>query len=214
MHAQTRREPPKPPENSGPVVRQKQENENRNQRKLEGLTEEARGCRKCDLSENRNQVVFGEGDTSADLFIIGEAPGANEDKKGRPFVGKAGKLLRQGLEKVDFDFTTIYITNTVKCRPPGNRDPKTEELDSCRPYLDQQLEFVAPEVILTLGTFALQYCLEDDLRIGESRGEVYDWNNSQLVATYHPAYILRNNNMAQAFIDDLKQVRDLLLEDR
>jgi uracil-DNA glycosylase family 4 len=176
------------------------------QEKLDSLEQEAGGCVKCDLSENRNTVVFGEGTVRARVMVIGEGPGAREDEQGYPFVGPAGELLRGGFEKVGLDEDGIYITNTVKCRPPGNRDPEPEELDACRPYLDRQLELIDPPVILTLGNFALQYCLGDDRRISRSRGEVYDWQSRKLVPTYHPAYILRNRNDADKFFSDLKQV--------
>lgn len=177
---------------------------------LISLGKQAEGCTKCGLSENRKQVVFGEGSAHARVFVIGEAPGAQEDEKGRPFIGKAGELLRQGFKKVQLNINQVYITNTVKCRPPDNRDPKTDELDSCQPYLDRQLELVDPEVVLALGAFAINYCREGDHGVGSSRGTVHRWNHRKLVATYHPAYILRNNNQAQAFIDDLKKVKNLI----
>lgn len=171
---------------------------------LAELENEAEGCPKCDLSENRTQVVFADGSVEAEIMVIGEAPGADEDREGYPFVGRAGELLRGGFDKIGLEENKIYITNTVKCRPPDNRDPRQEELDACRPYLDRQIDIIDPPVILTLGNFALQYCLGDDRRITRSRGEVYDWNDRSLVPTYHPAYILRNRNEAQTFIDDLK----------
>lgn len=176
------------------------------QDKLESLEQEAGGCVKCGLSENRNTVVFGEGTVEAKVMVIGEGPGAREDEQGLPFVGPAGELLRGGFEKVGLDQDDIYITNTVKCRPPGNRDPEQEELDACRPYLDRQLELIDPPVILTLGNFALQYCLGEDRRITRSRGDVYDWESRRLVPTFHPAYILRNRSDADQFFSDLKQV--------
>lgn len=176
------------------------------QEKLESLEQKSRGCVECSLSENRNTVVFGEGNAKAKVMAIGEGPGAREDEQGLPFVGPAGELLRGGFKKVGLDENDIYITNTVKCRPPGNRDPEPEELDACRPYLDRQLELIDPDVILTLGNFALQYCLGEDKRISRSRGEVYDWESQKLVPTYHPAYILRNRSDADKFFKDLKLV--------
>lgn len=180
------------------------------QERLSKLEDEATGCTKCRLSENRTQVVFGEGTAAARIMVVGEGPGADEDREGYPFVGRAGELLRGGFEKVGLPKDSIYITNTVKCRPPDNRNPRQDELDACRPYLDQQLEIIDPEVVITLGNFALRYCLGDDRRITRSRGEVYDWNDRALVPTYHPAYVLRNQNEAQTFIDDLKLARDRL----
>lgn len=178
--------------------------------KLQSLESEAEGCPKCKLSENRTQVVFAEGSVEAQVMVIGEAPGADEDREGYPFVGRAGELLRGGFEKIGLPKEKIYITNTVKCRPPNNRDPEQEELDACRPYLDRQIDIIDPDVILTLGNFALQYCLGDDRRITRSRGQVYDWNDRLLIPTFHPAYILRNRNEAQTFIDDLKLARKQL----
>lgn len=174
------------------------------QQQLDQLEQEAQGCVKCRLSENRTQVVFGQGDVSARVMVIGEGPGAREDEQGLPFVGPAGELLRGGFEKVGLSEDQLYITNTVKCRPPQNRDPKTDELDACRPYLDRQLKYIDPPVILTLGNFALQYFLGSDRGITKARGEVYDWEGRKLVPTYHPAYILRNRNEAQSFVDDLQ----------
>lgn len=176
------------------------------QEKLESLSQKARGCVDCGLSENRNKVVFGQGNVQAQVMVIGEGPGAREDEQGLPFVGPAGELLRGGFKKVGLDEDDIYITNTVKCRPPNNRDPREEELDACRSYLDRQLELIEPEILLTLGNFALQYCLGEDRRITASRGEVYDWQGFKLVPTFHPAYILRNRNDAKKFFHDLKQV--------
>lgn len=179
------------------------------QEELDGLESRAAGCEKCKLSEERKQVVFADGDAGADVFVIGEAPGAQEDEEGLPFVGRAGELLRRGFDKVGIPEQNVYITNTVKCRPPGNRDPHREELTSCRPYLDEQFDLVDPEVVLALGSFAIGYCLDEDTGVGASRGTVYEWNGTQLVTTYHPAYILRNNNQAQKFINDLNKVKNL-----
>ncbi len=173
------------------------------QRRLDELTREASGCQLCELSENRSQVVFGDGSVRARVLVVGEAPGAREDEQGLPFVGPAGELLRGGLRKVGLHEEDVYITNTVKCRPPDNRDPRSDELSACRPYLNQQLEFIDPRVVLTLGNFALQYCLGEDRRISRSRGDVYEWKQRTIVPTYHPAYVLRNRGQAQAFLDDL-----------
>lgn len=179
------------------------------QERLDELESRASGCEKCKLSKERKQVVFADGDAGADVFVIGEAPGAREDEKGLPFVGKAGELLRSGFEKVGISEGNVYITNTVKCRPPGNRDPHSEELDACRPYLDEQFDLVDPEVVLALGSFAIGYCLGEETGVGASRGTVYEFHETQLVTTYHPAYILRNNNQAQKFINDLNRVKNL-----
>lgn len=175
---------------------------------LKQVEREASDCTKCELSENRNKVVFGEGTVEASVMIIGEGPGAQEDKEGLPFVGRAGQLLRKGLRKVGLGEEEVYITNTVKCRPPNNRGPKQDELESCRPYLDRQVELIDPDVVISLGNFALRYCLDGDRRISNCRGNLYDWNECTLVPAYHPAYILRNQSEAQNFIDDLKLAAD------
>lgn len=218
LTARREEEPPVEPADRPPVEsasvdsadHQTEESSETTQDRLDDLEDEAAGCQKCGLSENRTQVVFADGTAEADIFVIGEAPGAQEDEQGLPFVGKAGELLRGGFEKVGLDEDQIYITNTVKCRPPGNRDPREDELSACRPYLDRQLDLVDPSVVLALGSFAVGYCLGEGTRVGASRGTVHEWNGRDLVTTYHPAYILRNNNEAQTFINDLSRVRSLL----
>ncbi|MFB6356803.1 MAG: uracil-DNA glycosylase family protein [bacterium] len=182
------------------------------QQQLDNLEQEAQGCTKCKLSENRSQVVFGEGKATAKVMVIGEGPGAKEDQQGLPFVGPAGKLLRGLFPKLGLDEDDIYITNTVKCRPPGNRNPEQEELDACRSYLDEQVDLIDPEVVLTLGNFALRYCLGQDRSIMASRGEVYDWNGYTLIPTVHPAYVLRNSNESDKLFDDLTLVKKQLVE--
>lgn len=173
------------------------------QNELAALAEKADDCTDCALSENRSRVVFAEGDVRAQLMIIGEAPGANEDDTGRPFIGRSGQFLRKTLRAHDVPDEAVYITNTVKCRPPNNRDPKSGELDSCRPYLNKQLDLVDPDVVLALGSFGLEYCL-DESGVGAHRNEVYDWNDRSLVITYHPAYILRNRNADEKFYADVR----------
>ncbi len=174
------------------------------------LRESARGCTLCGLKEGRTQVVFDQGTTRARVMVIGEAPGAREDEQGVPFVGPSGELLRKGFKKVGLEEDDLYITNTVKCRPPENRDPEADELEACRPYLNRQLDLVDPVVVLSLGSFALQYCLGDDHRITRSRGEVYDWEGRDLVPTFHPGYVLRNRSAAQDFVNDLHRAASLL----
>jgi len=208
--ARTRLDPPPEPDFSDPSPPPSPSGGKPAREALQRLAREAKGCERCRLCENRRQVVFGEGTADARLLVIGEAPGAREDEQGRPFVGPAGELLRGGFEKIGLDLEAVYITNTVKCRPPENRNPRGDELQACRSYLDDQLELIDPEVVLTLGNFALRYCLGEDERIGACRGQVFSWQERSLVPTYHPAYILRNRSQAQSFINDLKRAVDQL----
>ena len=150
-------------------------------------------CSKCPLHAVRTNAVPGEGSTKADLVFIGEAPGANEDRQGRPFVGRAGELLTKIIiDGMKITREEVYITNIVKCRPPGNRDPLPEEIEQCRPYLLQQLEILQPKVICTLGKFAAQCLLQSKAPISRLRGKVHEYNGIPLVPTFHPAYLLRN----------------------
>lgn len=174
------------------------------QPQLQQAEENLKGCQDCELAANRSVVVYGQGDVGARIMVVGEAPGAKEDEQGLPFVGPSGKLLRGGFEKVGLSEEDIYITNVVKCRPPNNRDPKKEELQSCRSNLELQLELIEPDVILTVGNFGLRYFLGEDKNITSARSEVYDWKGRALVPTYHPGYILRNRSQADSFVRDLK----------
>ena len=159
---------------------------------LELLAEEASGCTRCMLCEGRTQVVFGVGNPRAGLLFVGEGPGAEEDKQGYPFVGRSGKLLdRLVLEELGLTRDACYIANVVKCRPPGNRDPRPEEIESCRPYLDRQVELIAPRVVVTLGKFAAQVLLATNEGINALRGREYPFGDGVLIPTYHPAYVLR-----------------------
>jgi uracil-DNA glycosylase len=153
---------------------------------------EARGCVRCPLSESRTQVVFGVGDPSADLMFVGEAPGQQEDLKGEPFVGRAGKLLDQlVLEEMGLSRDSFYVGNVLKCRPPGNRDPKPEEIESCRPYLESQIDVIGPRVIVTLGNFATKLLLDTKEGITKMRGKTYPYGKATLVPTFHPSAALQ-----------------------
>ncbi|MGM0380833.1 MAG: uracil-DNA glycosylase [bacterium] len=214
LTAQNNMEPPqiKPVEGENMTeseeINEQNENEEDRREKLNLAKDNISGCEKCELADNRTQIVYGQGDVTARIMVVGEAPGAREDEQGLPFVGPSGKLLRGGFEKVGLADDDIYITNVVKCRPPDNRDPRSEELQSCRPYLDRQLEIIDPEVILTVGNFGLRYFLGEDRNISSSRGEVYTWQDRPLVPTYHPGYILRNRSQADSFVRDLKLAAD------
>jgi DNA polymerase len=159
---------------------------------LEALAVEASTCVKCRLCEDRTTVVFGMGDPSADLMFIGEGPGEQEDRQGLPFVGRSGQLLdRLLLEELGITRDRVYIANVVKCRPPGNRDPKPDEIDACRPYLQQQLDLIRPTVVVTLGRFAAQWLLESTEGITRLRGRSYPFAHGVLIPTLHPAAALR-----------------------
>jgi uracil-DNA glycosylase family 4 len=179
---------------------------------LAELAREASGCIRCPLSAHRTQVVFGVGDPNADLMFVGEAPGRDEDLQGEPFVGRSGKLLdRLVLEELGIDRSRFYIANVVKCRPPDNRDPKAEEIASCRPYLEAQLRSIAPTVVVTLGNFATKLLLDTDLGITKVRGRSYPLGDRQLVPTYHPAAALRSGGVVVAEMRaDLIRAKQLL----
>ncbi|MBV8979602.1 MAG: uracil-DNA glycosylase [Acidimicrobiia bacterium] len=153
---------------------------------------EARECVRCPLAEGRTQVVFGVGNPNADLMFVGEGPGREEDLKGEPFVGRSGKLLDQlVLEEMGLSRDSFYIGNVVKCRPPGNRDPKPEEIEQCRPYLEAQVEAIKPKVIVTLGNFATKLLLNTTQGITKMRGQTYDYGDATLVPTFHPSAALQ-----------------------
>ena len=169
------------------------------------------GCARCVLSRTRTQVVFNDGVPSARLMVLGEAPGQNEDETGLPFVGAAGKLLDLLLMSVDLTRReSVYICNVLKCRPPGNRNPLPEEIEACRPILERQIEVVAPEVILAVGTFAAQWLTGSQAPLGKLRGSVYRYRGVPLVVTYHPAAILRNQGWARPTWDDFQLLRQIL----
>ena len=153
---------------------------------------EVRGCTRCRLCENRNNTVFGEGDADAKIFFIGEGPGENEDLQGRPFVGRAGEMLNKWIAAMGLRRDQVYIANIVKCRPPGNRVPMPDEVATCTPFLQRQLEIIRPRVIVTLGLPSLKYMTGDaKLTMGRSRGQWREWRGIKLMPTFHPAYVLR-----------------------
>jgi len=175
------------------------------------LREAVRSCRRCDLAGTRTQGVFGVGDLNADWLIVGEAPGAEEDRLGEPFVGQAGKLLDAMLAALGLQRgKNVYIANVLKSRPPGNRDPRPEEVAACLPYLERQVELLRPRIILALGRFAAQSLLLSEASISRLRGRVHDYRGVPLVVTYHPAYLLRNlPDKAKAW-EDLCLAREVL----
>ena len=162
-------------------------------------------CRKCaDLVENRTQTVFGVGNVQPRLVFFGEGPGADEDRQGEPFVGRAGQLLTKIIEACTLKREDVYIMNVVKCRPPGNRNPESDEIANCRPFFEQQLEILQPEFICCLGAVAATTLLDTKLSIGKLRGKFHDYRGSKVLATYHPAYLLRNPNAKKYVWDDMK----------
>jgi uracil-DNA glycosylase len=163
-------------------------------------------CRKCGLCETRTQVVFGVGTLKAPVVFVGEAPGADEDRQGEPFVGRAGQLLTQSLAKVGVRREQVYIANILKCRPPDNRTPRPDEMAACLPYLLKQLEWIQPGRICALGNIAVQALLGTTLGISKLRGRYHDFQGRKLFATFHPAYILRNMTQAPIFEADLRTV--------
>ena len=166
---------------------------------LDALRDEALGCTRCPLAATRTQVVFGVGDADADLMFVGEGPGAEEDKQGIPFVGRAGQLLTRLIEGIGFTREQVYIANVVKCRPPGNRDPQPEEIEACRPYLEGQLAFLRPRVVVTLGNFATKLLLETKDGITKLRGKEFPYRDGAvLIPTFHPAAVLRGGGTALA----------------
>jgi uracil-DNA glycosylase len=170
----------------------------------ETLAATVRDCRLCGLCETRTQTVFGAGDRRARLMVIGEAPGAEEDRQGEPFVGRAGMLLNSMLRAAGFERGEVYIANVLKCRPPHNRDPSDEEAKRCLPYLRRQIELIAPEAILCVGRIAAQRLLGTEQPIGRLRGRVHDVGGVPVIATYHPAYLLRSPAEKRKSWDDLK----------
>jgi uracil-DNA glycosylase len=172
---------------------------------LEILRDEVSACARChELATTRTQTVFGVGNPQARLCLLGEAPGADEDRLGEPFVGRAGQLLNKILEACRLKREDVYILNVIKCRPPGNRNPTPGEALNCRPYLNRQLELIQPEFICCLGSVAAQNLLATQASVGKLRGKVHDFQGVKVVCTYHPAYLLRNPAAKKDTWDDMK----------
>jgi len=172
------------------------------------LAERVAACRNCALCESRTNTVFGVGDQNASLLIIGEAPGAEEDKKAEPFVGRAGQLLTLMLKAIGFARDQVYIANVLKCRPPGNRDPHIDEVAACQPYLNRQIELIQPKLILSVGGVSAKNLLSTDEPVGRLRGKVHEYvpTGTPLMVTYHPAYLLRRPEEKAKTWTDLQQV--------
>lgn len=176
--------------------------------RLDKIRKEVEGCGNCGLSKTRNLVVFGTGSPNAEIMFVGEAPGADEDQQGKPFVGRAGQLLTKMIEAINFKREDVFIANVLKCRPPNNRDPKPEEVTACEHFLIRQIESVKPLVLCALGTHAAQTLLKTDVTIGRLRGEFHDYHGVPLLPTYHPSFLLRSPSYKKQAWEDLKLLRD------
>ena len=175
---------------------------------LDELQAAVDGCVRCKLGAGRTNLVFGVGNPAAKLVIVGEAPGANEDAEGIPFVGRAGQMLTRMIENViEVPRQEVYICNILKCRPPGNRNPEPDEIDCCEPYLHKQLAVIQPRLILALGKFAAQWLLQTKTPIGRLRGKFGRYQGIPCLSTYHPAYLLRNPRDKKLVLDDLLKVK-------
>jgi DNA polymerase len=173
---------------------------------LDSIQKNLGDCRRCKLSECRNQIVFGEGDPSAKLIFIGEGPGFEEDRKGQPFVGAAGQLLTRIIEAIKLSRHQVYICNIVKCRPPGNRNPDPDEIETCFPFLERQIAAIQPDFIVALGTFAAQTLLATRTPISKLRGRFHEYKGIRVIPTYHPAFLLRNPGKKRAVWEDMKML--------
>jgi len=180
----------------------------------EGLAEirmEIGDCTRCKLSATRTNIVFGVGNPNADLMFVGEAPGADEDEQGEPFVGRAGQLLTKIIEAMGYQRSDVYIANILKCRPPNNRPPEPDEVATCEPFLFKQIDSIKPKVIVALGTHAAHTLLKIDTPISKIRGQVLDYRGDvKVVPTFHPAYLLRSPDKKRDVWEDMKKVRALL----
>ncbi len=178
---------------------------------LESFYNEIKECQLCPLGATRTKFVFGVGNPNADLMLIGEAPGRNEDLQGEPFVGRAGQLLDKILAAIKLSREEVYIANVLKCRPPNNRDPLKSESDTCQPYLKQQIELIKPKLILALGRVSGAWLLGEDLALKDMRNKSYIYNGIEMMVTYHPAALLRNPNWKRPCWEDMQKVRDRIL---
>ena len=173
---------------------------------LEDIHADLGDCRRCKLAQERNHIVFGDGNAKAKLVFIGEGPGAEEDRKGQPFVGAAGQLLTRIIEAIKLSRSQVYICNIIKCRPPGNRNPESDEIKTCFPFLERQIAALQPDFIIALGTFAAQTLLATATPISRLRGRFHVYKGIKVVPTYHPAYLLRNPDKKRDVWEDMKML--------
>ena len=182
--------------------------------RLQGIRDELGDCTRCKLHGGRTNLVFGVGRADAELMFVGEAPGRDEDRQGEPFVGRAGQLLTKIIEAIDLRRENVYIANVIKCRPPQNRNPERDEVETCRPFLFAQIDAVAPRVIVALGSFAVRTLLDDErLPISRARGRVYACRGAKLIPTFHPAFLLRSPDRKRDVWEDMKRVRSILRDE-
>ena len=179
---------------------------------IEELNSKICGCHKCVLGATRTKFVFGVGNPNADIVVVGEAPGADEDAKGEPFVGRAGQLLNKILEAVEFEREEVYICNILKCRPPGNRNPMPQEINLCEPYLKKQLDLIKPKLILILGKVAADTLLNLKQPLNKMRGKIHNYNGIKTMVTFHPAALLRNPNWKRPTWEDMQQFKKIYEE--
>ncbi len=177
---------------------------------LDELESKIKNCVKCPLGQTRTNFVFGVGNPKSEIVFIGEAPGADEDLQGEPFVGRAGQLLNQLLANVGFRRDEVYICNVLKCRPPGNRDPQPSEIELCSPYLIKQLEIIKPKLIVSLGRFPVQTLLKTNAPLSSLRGQIFEWRGIKMIVTYHPAAALRNQQWKRPLLEDLRTAKEIL----
>ena len=177
---------------------------------LEDIRKELGDCRRCGLASTRTRLVFGDGAEDARLVFVGEGPGYEEDKQGKPFVGAAGKLLDRILAAMNLSRENVYICNIVKCRPPNNRNPKPEEISTCTPFLERQIKALKPDFICALGKFAAQTLLQTEVPISKLRGRFHTYHGIQVMPTYHPAYLLRNPASKRDVWNDMQQIMKCL----
>jgi uracil-DNA glycosylase len=177
---------------------------------LQDFYEQIKNCQNCALAASRTQVVFGDGNPHAEIMFVGEAPGFHEDRLGKPFVGAAGKLLDQLLGQIGIERRDIYIANVIKCRPPQNRNPRAEEIESCKPYLLKQIELIRPKIICTLGNFSTQLLLGHKVGITKVRGQAFDQGSYVVVPMLHPAAALHRESMLEGVKGDFQNLRKIL----
>lgn len=178
-----------------------------NQPLLDRVVEEIGDCKRCKLHPTRKNIVFGSGNPGARLMLVGEAPGAEEDEQGMPFVGKAGQLLTKIIEAIDLKRSDVYIANIIKCRPPSNRNPDEDEIKTCIPFLKKQIEIIAPEIVCTLGNIAARSLLDTDMGITKLRGRFHERSGLKIMPTYHPSYLLRDQSKKRETWEDMKKVK-------